>query len=218
MSALNDDDSDDDNNECDVDRETSEIRLTTNSPNDRQIEPSTRYQRPSGSDTNTTDFNTQAVSCMLTLSDLTTKFDNPEKEKDLTLEEKRNLLQSAYKLLQPTKFSNEQLRTISDIVNEHIIHRVKFVENEFLRLKTKEEKEAVKKFPSFWQPDLVGSKNNIAKDVLARLPHLKDKSILAWAATWMGISKTVLDKIRYSRNSLHNYLKQSVMNGEEVRT
>lgn len=149
----------------------------------------------------------------LSLNEIMTKFNDPNQERNLNDDEKRRLLLSAYKLIQPMQFTNDQLKSISDIVNNHVVSKVKFVPNEFLRLKTKEEKRQVQKFPSFWEPDLIGEKKNIAKDVLSKIPELKGKSIIVWAATWMGISKKVLEKIRYNRNSLHNYLKPVVLNG-----
>ena len=151
---------------------------------------------------------------VLSYSEVMRHYKDPSLEIGMSVAQKKKLVYSAYKLLRPIEFTNEQLRSVTEIVNTHIVSKVKFVKNEFLRLKTKKEKENARKYPSFWNPDLADVKNNVAKDVLSRIPQLRSVSIVVWAATWMGISNKVLEKIRYNRNSLHNYLKPIVLKGE----
>lgn len=160
-------------------------------------------------------FNRDASECNMTsLKEVMDKFNDPRQLEAMSVEEKKSLLKASYKLVKPFEFNKDQLKPIVDIVNNHIVSKVKFVKNEFLRLKTKEEKEKAVEFPSFWQPDLVSGGSNIALDIIERIPELKSKPIFIWAAAWMGMSRTVLEKIRYNRNNVHNLLKPVVLEGK----
>ena len=100
----------------------------------------------------------------------------------------------SYTKLKPMKFSKDSLRTVRDTVNTYIVPKVKFITGEHTDHMSREQKETVKRYPSFWKPDLM-KENTLQSDLLSKL-CAENMCLQEKVRYWMGICHKVLDTIR----------------------
>ena len=100
----------------------------------------------------------------------------------------------SYAKLKPMKFSKYSLRNVRDTVNNYIVPKVKFITGEHTDNISREQKETVKRYPSFWKPGLI-KENTLQSDLLSKL-CAEDMFLQAKVRYWMGICHKVLDTIR----------------------
>ena len=127
----------------------------------------------------------------------------------MTDEQKKELMIKSYTKLKPMKFSKDSLRTVRDTVNTYIVPKVKFITGEHTDHMSREQKETVKRYPSFWQPDLM-KENKLQSDLLSKL-SAEDMCLQAKVRYWMGICTKVLDAIRIHRSSTSQRISLEVV-------
>lgn len=128
-------------------------------------------------------------------------------ESTMTRKEKQRLLMSVYVHAQPRVFTDDQLKPVKRIVNEHIVSKLKFIPNEFLNDMNKSQKHKATCFGSVYQPDFTDSDPNMASEILSHLHNADNMPLQVKATTWMGISKTVKETIRSYRNNVQTKIK-----------
>lgn len=114
---------------------------------------------------------------------------------------------SVYVHAQPRVFTDDQLKPVKRIVNEHIVSKLKFIPNEFLNDMNKSQKHKATCFGSVYQPDFTDSDPNMASEILSHLHNADNMPLQVKATTWMGISKTVKETIRSYRNNVQTKIK-----------
>ena len=91
----------------------------------------------------------------------------------------------SYATLPATHFSPEGKAQVRQIVNQFIVRNVKFVKNEYTDRMSSEKKNQVKRFPSFWEPNLL-EENSMHKDIFKHM-HMEKELIQTKVQYWKGM-------------------------------
>ena len=115
----------------------------------------------------------------------------------------------SYTKLKPMNFSKDSLRTVRDTVNTYMVPKVKLITGEHTDRMSREQKETVKRYTSFWQPDLM-KEHTLQSDLLSKLSS-EDMCLQAKVRYWMVIFHKVLDTIRIHRSSTSQRISLEVV-------
>ena len=115
----------------------------------------------------------------------------------------------SYTKLKPMIFSKESLRTVRENVNTYIVPKVKFITGEHTDHMSREQKEKIKRYPSFWQPDLM-KENTLQSDILSKL-CTDDMNIQQKVRYWKGICHKVLETICVHRSCTSQRISDDVV-------
>ena len=137
-------------------------------------------------------------------------------ESIMSEEDKRRLLMSVYKYAKPTVFSEDSLKTVKRICNEHIVRNVKFINGEFLNDMNRSQRLKATAFGTFYQPDFSDTSPKMWNDILDRMPGCTSMSLQMKAVTWMGILPTVKKAIRSYRNNVQTKIKGRSVNRDSL--
>ena len=132
-----------------------------------------------------------------------------EDESNMTEEQKKELMIKSYTKLKPMIFSKESLRIVRENVNTYIVPKVKFITGEHTDHMSREQKEKIKRYPSFWQPDLM-KENTLQSDILSKL-CTDDMNIQQKVRYWKGICHKVLETIRVHRSCTSQRISDEVV-------
>ena len=126
--------------------------------------------------------------------------------------ERRNYIISLYENKRKRVFNIETLNTISSIVRNNVVKKVKFIDNEQTSGMSKEAKEETKNFPSFWKPDL-SSTRSLQNDIFHEFPELSSGTLDTKVRAWMGMRDKVRNAIQGHRNVVHTAIQTDIVEG-----
>ena len=129
-----------------------------------------------------------------------------------TADEKRVYLIRLYETVQGTTFNTETLQTIGAIVRNKIVRNVKFLDNEHISGLSNEGIERIRRYPSFWKPDLT-KQVSIPMDIFAEFPDMATSTLHEKAQAWIGMRDKVIQSIRSHRNAIQTAIQNSIVEG-----
>ena len=135
------------------------------------------------------------------------------RESKMTKNEIDNYLIQLYQTLSAENYNNETLSTISSIVRNNVVRKVKFIDNEQTSGLTREAIEESRRYPSFWKPDLT-LQQSIQNDIMNQFPALKKATLHKKVQAWMGMREKVREAIRGHRNQVHTAIQSSIVSGK----
>lgn len=127
--------------------------------------------------------------------------------------ERRNYIISLYENKRKRVFNIETLNTISSIVRNNVVKKVKFIDNEQTSGMSKEAKEETKNFPSFWKPDLSLTRS-LQNDIFHEFPELSSGTLDTKVRAWMGMRDKVRKAIQGHRNAVHTAIQTDIVEGK----
>ena len=136
-----------------------------------------------------------------------------ERESKMTKEEIDTYLINLYETVSAESFTNETLSSISSIVRNNVVRKVKFIDNEHTSGLSREAIEECRNYPSFWKPNL-SNKNSLQNDILNEFPNLKQATLHKKVKAWMGMRERVRDAIRGHRNQVQTAIQGSIVAGK----
>ena len=132
-----------------------------------------------------------------------------------TQEQKRSYLIRLYDTVEQIPLSRETLNNISTVVRTTIVRNVKFVQDENTSGLSKEAIEKVRKFPSFWKPDLT-KERSLQMDIFNEFPDLSNGTLYYKVQAWKGMREKVINSIRGHRNNTHTSIQNSIVSGKSI--
>ena len=136
-----------------------------------------------------------------------------DKESKMTRSQINSYLIGLYQTLQPEKYNSETLSTISSLVRNNVVRKVKFIDHEHVSGLSREAIEDSRKYPSFWKPDLT-IQNSIQNDIMNEFPMLKKATLQKKVEAWMGMREKVREAIRGHRNQVNTAIQCSIVAGK----
>ena len=130
-----------------------------------------------------------------------------------THEKKRSYLIQLYDTVEPIKFSKETLSNIATVVRTTIVRNVKFVQDENTCGLSKEAIEKIRRYPSFWKPDLT-KERSLQMDIINEFPNISDGTLCYKVQAWKGMREKVIHAIRAHRNNTHTLIQNSIVTGK----
>ena len=125
---------------------------------------------------------------------------------------KKNFLIHLYNNSNPRNLGKETLDDIGRIVRNIVVRNVKFIRDENNSGLTKEAIESLRKFPSFWKPDLT-TEHSLQNDIFKQFPDLNNGSLESKVEYWLGMREKVLTSIRGHRNATQTSIQSSIVEG-----
>ena len=142
-----------------------------------------------------------------------TEISNDVNVDNMTIEEKRQKLILWYNTNQPLKLNKETLDSVGRFVRKNIVRNIKFIDNEQTSGLSKEAIDNIRKFPSFWKPDLT-TERSIQNDIFNGFPEFSNTTLMKKVSIWMGIREKVIHSIRCHRNTTQTAIQTSVVEGK----
>ena len=136
-----------------------------------------------------------------------------DKESKMNKNEIDAYLINLYQTLEAEKYNMETLSTVSGIVRNNIVRKVKFIDNEQTTGLSREAVEESRKYPSFWKPDLSLQKS-IQNDIMNEFPLLRKATLHKKVQAWMGMREKVKEAIRGHRNHVNTAIQNSIVTGK----
>ena len=135
--------------------------------------------------------------------------DDPHTDDD----EKQIALVQLYNYVKPMNILKETMETIGRIVRYHVVRNVKFIPDEHTTGLSRDAINAVRKFPSFWNPDLT-IKKSIQWEIFNKIEEYEKGTMLKQVRSWLGMRENVLQYIRNHRNVTNTNIQRSVVEGK----
>ena len=130
-----------------------------------------------------------------------------------TYEKKRSYLIQLYDNVEAIQFSNETLSNIATMVRTTIVRNVKFVQDENTCGLSKEAIEKIRKYPSFWKPDLT-KERSLQMDIINEFPDMSNGTLYYKVQAWKGMREKVINAIRSHRNCSQTQIQNNIVSGE----
>ena len=131
----------------------------------------------------------------------------------ITDDERRLYLITLYDSIPAREFSKETLSGIGTHVRNHIVKNIKFIDNENTCGLSKSAIDRIRKFPSYWKPDLTRHQS-LQVDIFKEFPDMINGTLYDKVQSWKGIRDKVLKLIRGHRNASQTSIQHSVLEGE----
>ena len=132
---------------------------------------------------------------------------------NLSIDEKREKLILWYSTKQELKMNKETLDSVGRFVRKSIVQNIKFIENEQTSGLSKEAIDNIRRFPSFWRPDLT-TERSIQNDIFNEFPEFSQATLFKKVRIWMGLREKVIQSIRSHRNTTQTAIQTSIVGGE----
>ena len=130
-----------------------------------------------------------------------------------TYEKKRSYLIQLYDNVEAIQFSNETLSNIATVVRTTVVRNVKFVQDENTCGLSKEAIEKIRRFPSFWKPDLT-KERSLQMDIINEFPNISNGTLCYKVQSWKGMREKVIHTIRAHRNCSQTSIQNSIVSGK----
>ena len=141
------------------------------------------------------------------------KISNEVNVDNLSIDEKREKLILWYGTKQELKMNKETLDSVGRFVRKSIVRNIKFIENEQTSGLSKEAIDNIRRFPSFWRPDLTRERS-IQNDIFNEFPEFSKATLFKKVCIWMGIREKVIQSICSHRNTTQTAIQTSIVGGE----
>lgn len=133
-------------------------------------------------------------------------------ELDATNDKNIQLMKKAYAIAPPQDMNQSAMDDIRKITNKYICSKVKFLKHEHLYGGSKVVQDKLKKFPSFWEPNVL-EKNCMAYDILSKCHGFDTMSVWNLVRFWKAIREKVLATIRTHRNVVQTKMQKAIVPG-----
>ena len=143
-------------------------------------------------------------------------FDENEHVNSLDVNGKKSYMIQLYQRQKPLNIGKETLDNIKRIVRNNVVRNVKFISHENTSGLSKTAAEGQKKFPSFWQPNLL-TKKSIQQDIFNEFPEYEYATLTTKVRAWLGMRDKVFEAIRGHRNATQTAIQKSVVEGKPLR-
>ena len=131
----------------------------------------------------------------------------------LSHDEKRSYLIQLYDSVEARSFSKETLSNIGTIVRTKIVRNVKFIQDENTCGLSKEAIEKIRKYPSYWKPDLT-KETSLQMDIFNEFPDMTNGTLYDKVQAWKGMREKVIHSIRAHRNATQTQIQSSILSGK----
>ena len=111
-----------------------------------------------------------------------------------THQQKQSYLIQLYDTVEAISFSKETLNNIATVVRTTVVRNVKFVQDENTCGLSKEAIEKIRKYPSFWKPDLT-KERSLQMDIINEFPDMSNGTLYYKVQAWKGMREKVINAI-----------------------
>ena len=129
-----------------------------------------------------------------------------------THQQKRSYLIQLYDTVEAISFSKETLNNIATVVRTTVVRNVKFVQDENTCGLSKEAIEKIRKYPSFWKPDLT-KERSLQMDIINEFPDMSNGTLYYKVQAWKGMREKVINAIRSHRNNSQTLIQNHIVSG-----
>ena len=130
-----------------------------------------------------------------------------------THDQKRSYMIQLYDTVEAIIFSKETLSSIASVVRTTVVRNVKFVQDENTCGLSKDTIEKIRRYPSFWKPDLT-KERSLQMDIINEFPDMSNGTLYYKVQAWKGMREKVIQTIRAHRNCIQTLIQNSIVTGK----
>ena len=130
-----------------------------------------------------------------------------------THDQKRSYMIQLYDTVEAIIFSKETLSSIASVVRTTVVRNVKFVQDENTCGLSKDTIEKIRRYPSFWKPDLT-KERSLQMDIINEFPDMSNGTLYNKVQAWKGMREKVIHSIRAHRNATQTQIQSSILSGK----